>query len=475
MTIEFETSSAASPASGKAHLMRGLCAGAVHLPGDPGYDEARMPWNVAFDQRPAAVAYPACADEVAEIVRAAATAGLKVAPQGTGHNAGPLGPLDDVVLLRTSAMTRVEIDPVAKVARVEAGALWVDVVEGAAPYGLAALHGSSPDVGVVGYSLGGGIGWYARQLGMSTNSIVGVDLVLGDGSQLRADADTNPDVFWAIRGGGGNFGIVTAMEIRLYEIDTVYAGMLMWDQEHAEKVLRTWAAWTETAPDCVSTSFRMLNLPPLPDLPPFLQGRQLVVIDGAVLADDDTAAGVIADLRALEPEMDTFARVPAAGIVRLHMDPEGPTPGVSDSTLLADLPDPAIETFLALTGRGSGSTLLAAELRQLGGALARPAEGAGALPMLDGKFVLFGVAIAMTPEIGAQGRADATALVDAMTAYSSGRDYLNFAENQVDVSKSFPEQTWQRLKGIRSATDPHGLLVANHRIPRLYENGLPTA
>jgi len=475
MTIEFETSSAASPASGKAHLMRGLCAGAVHLPGDPGYDEARMPWNVAFDQRPAAVAYPACADEVAEIVRAAATAGLKVAPQGTGHNAGPLGPLDDVVLLRTSAMTRVEIDPVAKVARVEAGALWVDVVEAAAPYGLAALHGSSPDVGVVGYSLGGGIGWYARQLGMSTNSIVGVDLVLGDGSQLRADADTNPDVFWAIRGGGGNFGIVTAMEIRLYEIDTVYAGMLMWDQEHAEKVLRTWAAWTETAPDCVSTSFRMLNLPPLPDLPPFLQGRQLVVIDGAVLADDDTAAGVIADLRALEPEMDTFARVPAAGIVRLHMDPEGPTPGVSDSTLLADLPDPAIETFLALTGRGSGSTLLAAELRQLGGALARPAEGAGALPMLDGKFVLFGVAIAMTPEIGAQGRADATALVDAMTAYSSGRDYLNFAENQVDVSKSFPEQTWQRLKGIRSATDPHGLLVANHRIPRLYENGLPTA
>jgi FAD/FMN-containing dehydrogenase len=472
MTIEFESE---TPASGKAHLMRGLCAGAVHLPGDPGYDEARMPWNVAFDQRPAAVAYPACADEVAEIVRAARAAGLTVAPQGTGHNAGPLAPLDDTVLLRTSAMTRVEIDAERKVARVEAGALWLDVVEAAAPYGLATLHGSSPDVGVVGYSLGGGIGWYARQLGMSTNSIVGVDLVLGDGTQLRADADTNPDVFWAIRGGGGNFGIVTAMEIRLFEIDTVYAGMLMWDQEHAEKVLRTWASWTETAPDCVSTSFRMLNLPPLPDLPPFLQGRQLVVIDGAVLADDETAAAVIADLRALEPEMDTFGRVPAASIVRLHMDPEGPTPGVSASTLLAELPEPAIESFLALTGRGSGSTLLAAELRQLGGALARPAEGAGALPQLDGKFVLFGVAIAMTPELGAKGHADATALVGAMRAYSSGRDYLNFAENPVDVSKSFSPETWQRLKGIRSATDPDGVLVANHRIPRLYENGLPTA
>src|SRR6478672_1507986 len=460
--------------SGRAHLLRGLCAGAVHLPGDPGYDEARMPWNVAVDQRPAAVAYPATADEVSEIVRAAAASGLKVAPQGTGHNAGPLGRLDDVVLLRTSGMTAVTIDPERRVARAEAGALWQDVVEAAAPYGLAALHGSSPDVGVVGYTLGGGIGWYARRLGMATNSVVAFELVLGDGTQVRADADTNPDVFWAARGGGGNFGIVTAIEFTLFEIETAYAGMMLWDQEHAEKVLRTWAAWTETAPDCATTSFRMMNLPPMPELPPFLRGRQLVVIDGAVLADDETAGEILAALRALDPEMDTVARVPAAGLVRLHMDPEGPTPAVSASTILAFLPDAAIETFLALTGRGSGSTLLAAELRQLGGALARPAEGAGALPMLDGKFVLFGVAIAMTPEMGARGHADATALVDAMRAYASGRDYLNFAEGSVDVSKSYPEETWLRLKGIRSAVDSEGTLLANHRVPCLYENGLPT-
>ena len=464
---------AAEP-SGRAHLLRGLCAGAVHLPGDAAYDEARMPWNVAVEQRPAAVAYPGCADEVSDIVRAAAASGLKVAPQGTGHNAGPLGNLDDVVLLRTSGMTGVTIDPERKVARAEAGALWLDVVEAAAPYGLAALHGSSPDVGVVGYTLGGGIGWYARALGMSANHVVGLELVLGDGTQIRADADTNPDVFWAARGGGGNFGIVTTIELQLFDIATAYAGMMLWDQEHAEKVLRTWAAWTETAPDCVSTSFRMMNLPPMPELPPFLRGRQLVVIDGAVLADDEQAAAVIADLRALEPEMDTFARVPAASLVRLHMDPEGPTPAVSASTILADLPDAAIETFLALTGRGSGSTLLAAELRQLGGALARPAEGAGVLPMLEGKFVLFGVAIAATPEMAAQGHADATALVDGLTAYASGRDYLNFAEQRVDVRASFSAEDWQRLKGVRSAVDASGLLVANHRIPRFYENGLPT-
>jgi hypothetical protein len=138
----------------------------------------------------------------------------------------------------------------------------------------------------------------------------------------------------------------------------------------------------------------MMNLPPMQELPEFLRGRQLVVIDGAVLGDDDRAQEVIADLRALAPEVDTFARVPAASLVRLHMDPEGPTPATSASTILDTLPDAAIESFLALTGRDSGSTLLAAELRQLSGALGRPADGAGALPMLEGRFVLFGVAIA---------------------------------------------------------------------------------
>ncbi len=472
MTIE---STQARPTSAAAEQLRGLCGGAVHLPGDAGYDEVRIPWNVAVDQRPAAVVFPLDAGEVSAVVRAAAELGLRVAPQGTGHNAGPLGSLADAVLLRTSEMTDVEIDAERRVARVQAGALWGHVVEAAAPHGLAALHGSSPDVGVVGYSLGGGIGWFARQLGMATNSILAVELVLGDGTQIRADEHTNPEVFWAVRGGGGNFGIVTAMEFRLYDIETAYAGMLLWDQAQAERVLRAWTAWTVNAPDCVTTSFRMLNLPPMPELPEFLRGRQLVIIDGAVLGDDAEAEAVLADLRALEPELDTFGRVPAASLVRLHMDPEGPTPAVSASTILADLPEAAMESFLALTGRGSGSSLLAAELRQLGGALGRPAEGAGALPMLDGRFVLFGVAVAATPELGARGAADAEALVDALAAYSAGRDYLNFAESTVDVSASYPADTWLRLKGIRSAVDAKGTLLANHQVPRLYEDRVASA
>ncbi len=468
MTIE------STPAAPLESLRR-LCGGAIHLTGDPGYDEARMPWNVAVDQRPAAVAYPATPDEVSELLLAAAKLGLRVVPQGTGHNAGPLGPMGKAVLLRTSAMNEVHVDVERCVARVGAGVLWQDVVEAAAPHGLTALHGSSPDVGVVGYSLGGGLGWYARKLGLAAHHVTAVELVLADGSQVRADADTNPELFWAVRGGGGSFGVVTAMELRLFPIETAYGGVLLWDQRDAAKVLRAWAAWAPEAPDEVTTSFRMLNLPPMPELPEFLRGRQVVVIDGAVLDDDARAEEILAPLRALEPEMDTFARLPAAALTRIHMDPEGPTPAVSGTCTLADLPEQALESFLALTGPGSGSTLLAAELRQLGGVLGRPAQGAGALPMVEGRFLFFGVAVAATPELAAQGHADARAVVNALAAYSTARPYLNFSEVAVDVREAYSAEDWQRLKGIRSAVDPGGVLQANHPVPRLYEDGLPTA
>ncbi|HET6664320.1 MAG TPA: FAD-binding oxidoreductase, partial [Acidimicrobiales bacterium] len=374
-----------------AEALRGLCGGAVHLPGDPGYDMARMPWNVAVDQRPAAVAFPRTAQEAAEVVVAAAGAGLRVAPQSTGHAAGPLaeGSLADVVIVRTSEMTGVTIDPESRTARAEGGVLWQQVVEAAAPHGLAALHGSSPDVAVAGYSLGGGIGWYARKLGLATNSVTAVEIVTADGSIRRVDARNDHDLFWAVRGGGGNFGLVTALEFTLYPIADVYAGMLVWDRAQADAVVREWARWSASAPDEVTTSLRVMSFPPMPELPEFVRGRQLVIIDGAVLADDPTAESLLEPLRTLAPEMDTFARVPAASLSRLHMDPEGPTPAVSGSVLLDGLPEEAVDAFLAEVGPGSTSTLLAAELRQLGGALGRPHHGAGALPRLDAAYAGF--------------------------------------------------------------------------------------
>jgi FAD/FMN-containing dehydrogenase len=456
--------------------LRGLRGGQVHLPGDPGYDVARGAWNVAVDQRPAAVAVPRTAGEVADVVRAAVAAGLRVAPQSTGHNAGPLAAQDlsDVVLVKTSALTEVSVDPARRTARVGGGAVWLPAVEAAAAHGLAALHGSSPDVGIAGYSLGGGMGWYARKLGLATNSLTAVELVTADGECVRATADENRELFWALRGGGGSFGVVTALEFRLFPIADAYAGMLIWDAEDAEPVLRRWAGWAAAAPDEVTTSFRILHLPPLPELPELLRGRSVAVVDGAVLGTDAQAEAVLDELRALRPETDTFGRVPAASLVRLHMDPEDPTPSVSDSVMLAGMPDAAVDAFLAQVGPGSGTSLLMGELRQLGGALGRPHPGAGALPMFDGAFLAFGGAIAATPEMGLQGHADALRLTGALAPFASGSTYLNFAEGTVDPRTAYDDARWRQLAGIRSAVDPDGVLVANHPVPRLFEDGRPT-
>jgi hypothetical protein len=463
------------PPAAAAESLRGLCGGAVHLPGDPGYDAARTPWNVAVDLRPAAVAYPADTGEVSTLVRAAAAAGLRVAAQGTGHNAGPLDALDDVVLLRTSAMSGVSVDPAAGVARVRGGTLWQDAVEAADGAGCSVLHGSSPDVGVVGYSLGGGLGWYARRLGLQTNAITAAEVVLADGSVVRTDADHEPDLFWALRGGGGNFGVVTELEFRTFDFTTAYAGMLVWDWSRAEQVLPRWAEWAAAAPDEVTTSFRLLQLPPLPALPDFLRGRQLVAIDGAVLAGDERAIEILAPLRALRPEIDTFARVPSATLSRLHMDPEGPTPGVSSTALLDALPADAIDTLLGVAGPGSGSSLLVTELRQLGGAIGRPAAGAGALPCVEGQFLLFGCAIAATPQMAMAGRADADRLIAATAPWHGSRLYLNFVENSIDTTAGYDPVAYRRLQSVRAALDPAGVFYANHRLSQPAISGEVTA
>jgi FAD binding domain len=470
MSIE----SAAKPA---AKDLRGLAEGRVHLPGDPAYDEVRMPWNVAVDQRPAAVAQPRTAAEVSALVRVAAESGLMVAPQSTGHNAGPLAAqgLDKTVIVRMSEMSKVKVDPDRRIARVEGGAQWLPAVEAAAEHGLAALHGSSPNVGITGYSLGGGTGWYARELGLACNSLTAVEIVIGDGTIVRADATNEGPLFWAVRGGGGSFGVVTALEFRLYPIETAYAGMLAWDIIAAEKVLRTWAAWAPEAPDEVTTSFRILRLPPLPDIPEIVRGRNLVVIDGAILGSDERGRELLAGLRALRPEIDTFDRVPAPALSRLHMDPEDPTPVVSSSIMLGSLPDAGVDALLSAAGPDTESSLLLAELRQLGGALARRHEGGGVLSRLDAQFVGFAAAIAAAPEMAAQGNADAARFASALSPWSNGHSYLNFSENPVDPRSAYSDDAWLKLTGIRSAVDPDDVFQANHKVARLFEDGQPAA
>ena len=437
--------------------------GEVVAPSDPGWDLARRAWNLAVDQRPALVAVPADAADVVAIVDFARTHGLKVAPQGTGHNASAIASLEDTVLVATQRMRGVEIDVDSQTARVHAGTLWIEVTEASSQHGLFPLSGSSPDVGVVGYTLGGGLSWLARKHGLASNSVTAIELVTPDGELVRATAAEHADLFWALRGGGGNFGVVTAMEFRLYPYGEVYAGMFLYPFERAGEVLRAWRDWTQTAPEDVTTSMRLLHLPPLPELPDFLRGRSVAVIDGAFTGSAEAGAEAVAALRELGPELDTWGMVPAVALSRLHMDPEEPMPGASGSTMLGSLDDVGLAAFEA--GVQPGAPLLFAELRHLGGALARVPEGAGAVGSLDGDYAYYANGLVMSLEMRAAVVAAAAQAVAALSAYGTGSAYLNFVEQPTDTSTFYTDDAYARLGAVRAAVDPDGLMVSNHPIP----------
>jgi len=334
--------------------LRAALTGEVFALGDVGYDQARQAWNLATDERPAVVVMAESAADVAQAVRFARTRGMRIAPQGTGHGAEALEPLRGAMLLRTSRMRSVRIDPVSRTARAEAGALWQDVTVPAGEHGLAALAGSSPNVGVTGYTLGGGMGWLARRYGLAANSVTAAEIVTPNGRFVRTDADHEPDLFWAVRGGGGSVGVVTALEMRLYPVRELYAGALFFPLQRAAQVLHAWRAWTSTVPDEVTSQGRILRLPPLPEIPEPLRGRAFALVEAAYLGDAGTGSELLGPLRRLGPELDTFAMIPPPALGQLHMDPDQPVPNQGDGASLFRVPaGAAVVVDLALLIRPS--------------------------------------------------------------------------------------------------------------------------
>jgi FAD/FMN-containing dehydrogenase len=438
--------------------------GAVVRPGDDGWDGARQAWNLAVDQQPRAVAFPVDEQDVAAIVRYARAAGLRVAPQRTGHNAAPLGSLTETIILRTDNLRGVAIDAANRRARVRSAAKWEDVVPTASELGLAALHGSTGDVSVVGYSLGGGLGWYARKHGLAANRVTAVELVTADGELVRADADHKPELFWALRGGGGNFGVVTALEFDLIEQAEDYAGVLFFPWERADEVLHAWREWLPTTPDEVTSVGRIMQFPSFPDVPEPLRGNAFALVEAVYLGSERDGRELLEPLRALGPSIDTFATVPPAGIAELHMDPPKPVPGVTGSRLLGELPPAAIDELLEVAGPRSGSTLLSIELRQLGGALARSAPEHGAIDTLAGEYAYFGVGIAPAPSIAAANSAQLERVAAALAPYDAGLEYSNFTEANGRARRFFADETLARLRAVKADVDPEGLFQANHEL-----------
>jgi FAD/FMN-containing dehydrogenase len=436
--------------------------GRVVQPGDPDWDAARGTFNLLVDQRPEAIAFPADARETAAVVGDARERGLRVAAQATGHNPAPLGSLEGTVILNTSRLTGVSIDAAARRVRVGAATRWEAVVPRLSELGLAALHGSSPKVGIVGYSLGGGIGWLARRHGMQANAVTAIELVTADGDLVRADALHEPDLFWALRGGGGNFGIVTALEFAVQPVRELYAGALFFPGERMADVLHAWTALLPSLPDEITSWATVIHFPPMPELPEAIRGRSFIIVMAAFLGTEADGRELLRPLRALGPEMDTFATQPPVGLSELAMDPPDPLPYRTAHALLDGLSAGAIEDVARIAGPGSALTLL--QLRHMGGALARRDPGAGARATLPGEIAMLGLGVVPHADAEPVVRRELRALSAAVAGGRVG-DYPNFVEEPADASGFFDAATWERLRRVKALWDPEDVFKGNHHIP----------
>ncbi|MGE2834681.1 FAD-binding oxidoreductase [Mycobacterium sp. SMC-4] len=445
--------------------LRGLCdqvATHVALPGQPGYERC-MPWNVAAPVTPAAVVLATTAEDVAGTVRFAAAHGFTVAVQATGH--GAVGVDNDTVLVLTAAMKHVDVDAVNRTARVGAGARWQDVLEAAAPHGLAPLCGSAPGVGVVGYLTGGGIGPLVRTFGLSSDHVRAFDVVTGEGRLVRATPTENADLFWGLRGGKATLGIVTAVEMDLLAVAEFYGGAVCFDGVDAAAVLHAWARWNVALPETVNTSIAIQQLPPLPGVPEPLAGRMTVAVRYAAVGDFAEAERLLAPMRAVAtPILDSVGVLPYTAIGAVHADPVDPMPIHEDQALLTELPAEAVDALLALAGPQSGSPQVIVELRALGGALARQPRHRSAFCHRDAAFSLAVIGVPM-PDAGAVIE-HARAVTDSVAAWATGGQMPNFAPSYDSArpARVYDADTLHWLAALADRYDPARVLATGQVI-----------
>lgn len=430
-------------------------------PGDPRWDEARAAWNLALDQQPAAVVLAVDVDDVVAAVTVARDRGWRIAAQSTGHNATPLGHLGDTLLVKTAAMDSVTVDAEQRRARVGGGAIWGDVCVAAAEHGLAPLAGSSADVGVVGYTLGGGLSWLGRRHGLACTNVHGIQIVTPDGAVRWADPDNEPDLFWALRGGGGNFGVVTALEISVHPLETVYSGQFFWPLERAADVLPAWRDWAARLSTDTSTCIRLLRFPPMDEIPEPLRGGSFFAVEVAHLGTEADGAPLVEPMRALEPAMDLLAEGPSTQLMGLHMDPPHPVPYGGGGGLLTDLPDAAITALLGVVGAGQQSSLLSVEIRGLGGAIAEPCQPPAALAAITAPYAVFCVGMAPPPMVPAV-IADVDQAMAALSPWLARPSYGNFVEQSCEPEALWSDEALTRLRELAERYDPDGMMRANH-------------
>lgn len=431
--------------------------GRVLLPGDDDFGHELDGFNQITEHAPDLMAVVTGAEDVREAVAFAAARGLPVAVQATGH--GPSTAADGGLLISTRRMRGVRVDRATRTARVAAGAQWFEVIEAAAEHGLAPLNGSSPLTGVIGYTLGGGLGLMARRYGYAADRVTAVEIVTPDGQSHRATADQDTDLFWAVRGGKGNFGVVTALEFGLVPVTRLYGGGLYFAGEAAGEVLHAWREWTATVPEELTSSLALLRLPDVEAVPPFLRGRLTVHVRIAHLGSAEDGNKLVEPLRAAGPlVVDTLAEMPYTRCGEIHHDPTEPIPYSERSMMLRELDGAATDALVALAGPRADCIDLAVELRQLGGAVGRPPEVPNAVDHRDAAFALSTLSLPDNrPPL----------VVDGMAAWGTGRRYLNFlaSPDTADLAESgYEPATFARLGAIKAKVDPNNLFRFNHNI-----------
>ncbi|MEV4253351.1 FAD-binding oxidoreductase [Spirillospora sp. NPDC049652] len=441
--------------------------GPVLTSADDGYDEARGGFQLSGWHRPEVVAVASGASDVVAAVRHAVGRGLPVAVQNTGHGL-PL-PADGGLLVSTRALTGVTVDPATRTARVEAGARWGDVVRAAAPHGLAGANGSAPGVGVVSYLLGGGISILGRTVGHASDHVRAIEAVTADGALRRVTAESDPDLFWALRGGRANFGVVTAVEFGLFPLDRLYGGGLYFDAEHVPAVLAAYREWTASVPDEMNSSVALIPLPDVPGVPEPLRGRHVAHVRIAYLGDAAAGERLVAPLREVAPRLvDDVREMPYAEVGTIHNEPDVPMGYHATHALVGELPQSAVDEALAITGPGGSDAPRIMEIRHLGGAMAKAPEVPSAVGHRDAAHLVAFLS-PLRRDATADGVRDLHDRLDATVAPWKLGHALNFlygANATVEnVRAAYEPGDHDRLTRLKAEYDPSNLFRLNHNIP----------
>lgn len=435
--------------------LRSELSGMLTGPNDPDWDSARGCWNLSVDQRPVAVVAAAGTEDVQAAVRFAAQNGLRVAPQSTGHGAEPLPSLEGALLLKTSAMRQVRLD--GDIAIAGAGAVAGDVA-GLAE-GRAAALGFAPTVGATGLCLSGGVGWLSRTHGLACNNVVGMDVVLANGEPARVDQQSNHDLFWALRGGGSRCAVVTSIELKTHEVPEASGGALMWPADRIDWVLEQFLALTQAPPQSLSLVFRYLSVPDVEGPPPPLRGRKFAAIIAVNFGSAEESDELIAPLRGSDaPEIDTFAPISPAQLVRIAGDPEAPVPARGMGFLFDHLDQEALRAVAAAI---AAAPLTVAEIRHLGGALAQAPADAGALSAISSPYSFFAGGAGPTPELRSAVDAALAGIRDRLDPWASSTALMSSGPTGTHPSECFDNDTWERLRSLDQAHDPARLILSN--------------